>query len=1132
MMGKTPFRSGTEGHPRALLSVPWCLRESRRLRSSVSDVVGELGRARWAVAAGCLVGLGIASCMEAVASPSVTLFGFGSRTRTLEWENGDVHRIDMNIEVYLKFVVEPAELRGGQCGASWAGYDGMSRVWGEAVAWNASGDEIDQRPFARTRMYQADRARVEMAFHPGTGEPETIAASMVSPLDSNDVVLRRVEYSAAKGTINVWVTLPGRFGWVSDGDVTFQWYEIGGEAQAEEIETGFAGRVYDECSGKPLSGAEVDLGGIRRTTGADGRFVVEAVPTGPLTVTVTKEGYEPYRATKPMPAICPVNQDFWMDPLAPEIIGLDDLEKQNRSNHRTSRFQETVWDGKKYMPLRRGIPVEFELVLSHEAGACDSSYRYEVVVEIYDAFSPAGSPLVLSPGVPPEARDGWSIEGLRPFIGGKRRVAIRSPINAPAGEYELIAAIRDKITGEVSSRTPFPRRLAMLFNPWHADDLVGGLSQWDLGALVTDETIVYFKDANTHRQGTHPALDGTPGKDPDFSADPIPSKHTWRADQFDPIVLRTTLHFLGELAAEPRRSPMGVVKHLVQRVNVEASPGEPTDAPGLLTGKWDRLSEEELKRHRAPGTWSGSAEVMARYWADANAVRYVQCPEFACVLTSMLRCLGIPSRTVTGYNIGRDLATECGRLELGWRVDASLGSDRRIVKQLTKCGDYLWNYHVWTEAWFSSESSVPGEWQVMDGTPVAAGKAYGCEVAKHCAFHGIYGLGPVPRSAILGRDLTAKWDEGPAGLGYLASSVRAPVVLVPEYSDDPKLLKVPRIAWDVVVHNHSADFGGPASVAALYRGAESGGPRSLASLAPNSVFGEVTVDFRGFLGAPGGSDLVFEVELINRGEDPVPFEAVVSVFPMEYRGVDLGVLDNGLDELFVVEGGETVLKRVVIRGEEYGRWIGTTPIFEGRLFVSRLDSGTKAVGIESVVLGMPAIHFEGLPDGPLSPGQVLALTLGWTNSTPVDLTSAQVVVSGSRGIRFGGEANLTLPAPELLRDLVFRQTIDVTVEEAGNHYVSARLLADGMGDVYGDVWFKVGGTLRVEVRRGVEGMVVLSFPTQLGWWYRVERIEGLDAGRWELFGEEVKGTGLRVEVGVAGGTGRGSSYYRVVSLEE
>lgn len=57
---------------------------------------------------------------------------------------------------------------------------------------------------------------------------------------------------------------------------------------------------------------------------------------------------------------------------------------------------------------------------------------------------------------------------------------------------------------------------------------------------------------------------------------------------------------------------------------------------------------------RSPTFWNGSVNILQEYYRTKKPVRYGQCWVFSGVLTTALRAIGIPARSVTNYDSAHD----------------------------------------------------------------------------------------------------------------------------------------------------------------------------------------------------------------------------------------------------------------------------------------------------------------------------------------------------------------------------------------------------------------------------------------------------------------------------------------------
>jgi transglutaminase-like putative cysteine protease len=83
---------------------------------------------------------------------------------------------------------------------------------------------------------------------------------------------------------------------------------------------------------------------------------------------------------------------------------------------------------------------------------------------------------------------------------------------------------------------------------------------------------------------------------------------------------------------------------------------------------------------------------------------------FSGLTTTLLRTLGIPSRSVTNFQSAHDT-------DKTMTIDDFVDENNEDLKI---SGDSVWNFHVWNEVWLKGTSHWPAEyagWAAVDATP-------------------------------------------------------------------------------------------------------------------------------------------------------------------------------------------------------------------------------------------------------------------------------------------------------------------------------------------------------------------------------------------------------------------------------
>ncbi|KAJ8385678.1 hypothetical protein AAFF_G00183910 [Aldrovandia affinis] len=363
------------------------------------------------------------------------------------------------------------------------------------------------------------------------------------------------------------------------------------------------------------------------------------------------------------------------------ISSLSFLKELNAELHHTSDFLCEA------LVVRRGQSFRLRLQLSRELQAQD---RLLIQLSLGERPLQAKETLVelLVQRDPEPGRWGATITQTSH---NQCEVDLKTPPNAIVGKYSLSVKIGDNYTYR-----PKHNHFYLLFNPWCEEDDVYLPDEASLQEYVlSDLGYVYV------------------GHSKDIKGRP------WNFGQFEEGVLELCMELLDKkrLGQAARRDPVRLARAMSALVNAN-------DDRGVLVGNWSGKYSDGT----SPIKWTGSSSILLEYGRTRAPVKYGQCWVFSGVLTTVMRCLGIPARSVTNFSSAHDTD---GNLTIDVYVSRS---GERLDNM---AADSIWNFHVWNDVWMKRPDLPEGYdgWQALDATPQEESE-------------GVFQCGPCPLKAI------------------------------------------------------------------------------------------------------------------------------------------------------------------------------------------------------------------------------------------------------------------------------------------------------------------------------------------------------------------------------------------------
>ncbi|XP_075068590.1 protein-glutamine gamma-glutamyltransferase 4 [Mixophyes fleayi] len=370
---------------------------------------------------------------------------------------------------------------------------------------------------------------------------------------------------------------------------------------------------------------------------------------------------------------------------------VDFLKQENASQHNTAEFDSP------HLILRRGQ--EFTLKISFNR---EVTQKDKIFLQFTNGLRPVKSngTLVLIELNSSGQTKNWSAAICQNDC-AEYVISVSIQANAIIGKYFLSI-----ITGRGIIYTAGDCPIYILCNPWCKDDSVYMPVEDERKEYILND-IGYIYVGSTHKITARP----------------------WNFGQFEVDVLDCCMYLLerSELKPAAKRDPVILSRKFSALVNSN-------DDNGILTGNWSGQYSAGV----SPTTWIGSSAILQKFYKTKRPVLFGQCWVFSGVLTTVMRCIGIPARSVTNFSSAHD--TE-GNL----KIDVYMNEKGEKLEDF--CSDSIWNFHVWNDVWMKRSDLPSGYdgWQAIDATPQEPSQ-------------GVYQCGPCPLAAIKNGDVYLPYD--------------------------------------------------------------------------------------------------------------------------------------------------------------------------------------------------------------------------------------------------------------------------------------------------------------------------------------------------------------------------------------
>jgi len=562
------------------------------------------------------------------------------------------------------------------------------------------------------------------------------------------------------------------------------------------------------------------------------------------------------------------------------------------------------------------------------------------------------------------------------------KIAIRIPGTAIVGEYLLSISVD-------GGKTFTPETHAIiLFNAWSKKDTVYMDNEAERNEYVlSDEGFIWV--GNHH----------------------INSARAWNFAQFNNKSLQAVLKLLKSIPVKQRSDPVWVSRHMSALVNAQDG--------GVLIGNWS----DNYKGGTAPTVWTGSANILSEYLITGKSVGYGQCWVFSGVLTTVMRCLGVPARSVTNFSSGHEQPNEEGKYQRAIDKYFERGGSK-INDQKTV--DSVWNFHVWNDVWMERPDlglKYFG-WQAIDATPQEESD-------------GTYQTGPAPLIAIKEGEDNISYD-----LEFIYSEINADEHYYVEKDDGSGYVLARTVTDSIGIGMSTKAVGSNArrDITDDYKYREGSLAERASHRANDTKSGDILtrweVDDSAEFGAEVKANFILETKASQKRTVHVELFTTI----LQYTGRNRDNIQTSVKDVDVVSGKPTTI-HFNLPAHVYEKYLQGDNSFQFRAYISVKETDQISIILRHFDLQSHDLKIEPANKN-LTAGTTSTATISFINKLSIPLTQLVLNVEGQ-----GLTKRQTFKFATLKPGEVLKQTVTLNEIFSGEHLLIGSLEAKELSGI-------------------------------------------------------------------------------------